>query len=55
MDRRASGDTKGSDDALKQVVAGSGLDLQEVSIARDLLGNNRLQVAGPLPQDVALP
>ena len=55
MDRRASGGTKGSDDALKQVVAGSGLDLQEVSIARDLLGNNRLQVAGPLPQDVALP
>ncbi len=55
MDRRASGDSKGSDDALKQVVAGSGLDLMEVGIARDLLSGNRGQLGGPLPLDVALP
>jgi hypothetical protein len=55
MDRRASGDAKGSDDALKQVIAGSGLDLMEVGIARDLLSGSRAQLGGPLPPDVALP
>jgi hypothetical protein len=55
MDRRVSGDSKGSDDALKQVIAGSGLDLMEVGIARDLLSGSRAQLGGPLPSDVALP
>ena len=55
MDRRVSGDAKGSDDALKEVVAGSGLDLMEVGIARDLLSGSRAQLGGPLPADVPLP
>jgi tetratricopeptide (TPR) repeat protein len=55
IDRRVSGDARGADDALKQVIAGSGLDLMEVGIARDLLSGNRAQVGGPLPSDVALP
>jgi hypothetical protein len=50
-----SGDAKGADDALKQVVAGTGLDLIEVGIARDLLSGNRNGLGGPLPPDVALP
>jgi tetratricopeptide (TPR) repeat protein len=53
MDKRASGDTSGVDDALKQVVGGTGVGLEEVSIARDLL--NASHYAGPLPPDVAIP
>jgi tetratricopeptide (TPR) repeat protein len=55
MDHRASGDAKGGDALLRQVVAGTGLALSEVSLARDLLDANRAQVAGPLPPDVAVP
>ena len=55
MDRRASGDTKGGDELLRQVVAGTGLELSEVSLARDLLDPTRTQVAGPLPPDVSIP
>ena len=55
MDRRASGDTKGGDDLLRQVVAGTGLELSEVSLARDLLDPTRTQVGGPLPPDVSIP
>ena len=53
MDKRASGDTSGVDDALKQVVGGTGVGLEEVTIARDLL--NSSHYAGPLPPDVAIP
>ncbi len=42
MDRRASGDTKGGDDLLRQVVAGTGLELSEVSLARDMLDPTRI-------------
>ncbi len=55
MDRRASGDAKGGDALLRQVVAGTALALSEVSLARDILDTNRAQVAGPLPPDVAVP
>jgi len=55
MDRRASGDTKGGDELLRQVVAGTGLELSEVSLARDLLDPTRTQVASPLPPDVSIP
>jgi tetratricopeptide (TPR) repeat protein len=55
MDRRASGDTKGGDELLRQVVAGTGLELSEVSLARDLLDPTRTQVGGPLPPDVQIP
>jgi tetratricopeptide (TPR) repeat protein len=55
MDHRASGDTKGGDDLLRQVVAGTGVELSEMSLARDLLDPGRSQIAGPLPPDVAVP
>jgi tetratricopeptide (TPR) repeat protein len=55
MDRRASGDTKGGDDLLRQVVAGTGLELSEVTLARDILDPARAQVGGPLPPDVSIP
>jgi hypothetical protein len=55
IDRRASGDTKGGDDLLRQVVAGTGLELSEVSLARDILDPRRTQAGGPLPPDVSIP
>ncbi len=55
MDHRAAGDTKGGDDLLRQVVAGTGLELSEVSLARDLLDPSKSQVGGPLPVDVSIP
>ncbi|MGO9838028.1 MAG: tetratricopeptide repeat protein [Polyangiaceae bacterium] len=55
MDRRATGDTKGGDDLLRQVVAGTGLELSEVSLARDILDPSRAQAGGPLPPDVSIP
>jgi hypothetical protein len=55
MDRRASGDTKGGDDLLRQVVAGTGLELSEVNLARDILDPRRALVVGPLPPDVLIP
>ncbi len=55
MDRRASGDAKGADDALKQVLSASELDLLEVGFARDILSGTHAQIGGPLPSDVALP
>lgn len=55
MDRRASGDTKGGDNLLRQVVAGTGLELSEVSLARNLLDPTRTQIGGPLPPDVSIP
>jgi tetratricopeptide (TPR) repeat protein len=55
MDHRAAGDTKGGDDLLRQVVAGTGLELSEVALARDMLDPAKSQVGGPLPPDVAIP
>jgi hypothetical protein len=55
LDRRAAGDTKGAEDLLRQVVAGTGLELSEVTLARDILDPARAQVGGPLPPDVSIP
>jgi hypothetical protein len=55
LDRRAAGDTKGAEDMLRQVVAGTGLELSEVMLARDILDPSRAQMAGPLPPDVSIP
>ena len=55
MDLRAAGDTKGGDDLLRQVVAGTGVELSEVTLARDLLDPSRAHLGGPLPTDVAIP
>ena len=55
MDHRASGDTKGGDDLLRQVVAGTGLELSEVTLARDMLDSGKAQLGGPLPPDVQVP
>jgi tetratricopeptide (TPR) repeat protein len=55
MDHRLAGDTKGGDELLRQVVAGPGMELSEVSLARDILDPNRTKGGGPLPPDVVLP
>ena len=55
MDHRALGDAKGGDALLRQVVAGTGVQLSEVSLARDFLEPNRPESMGPLPPDVAVP
>ncbi|HVN38190.1 MAG TPA: hypothetical protein VMW19_08480, partial [Myxococcota bacterium] len=55
MDHRAAGDTKGGDDLLRQVVAGTGLELSEVTLARDMLDSGKAQLGGPLPPDVQVP
>jgi tetratricopeptide (TPR) repeat protein len=54
LDHRASGDTKRGDELLRQVVAGTGLELSEVTLARDILDPTRTRVGG-LPLDVAVP
>lgn len=53
MDKRASGDTKGFDDSLKQVIAGS-VALEEVRIAREILSGAKANVGAP-PNDVSIP
>jgi hypothetical protein len=55
MDHRASGDTKRGDELLRQVVLGTGLELSEVTLARDILDPSRAQVGGPLPPDISIP
>jgi tetratricopeptide (TPR) repeat protein len=55
MDHRAAGDTKGGDELLRQVVAGTGVELSEVTLARDILDSGKSQLAGPLPPDVSIP
>jgi tetratricopeptide (TPR) repeat protein len=55
MDHRAAGDTKGGDDLLRQVVAGTGLELSEVTLARDILDPSKSQLGGPLPPDISIP
>lgn len=54
VDKRASGDTKAGDDMLRQVLAGAGVELSEVNLARDLLDPSRAQV-GSIPPDVSVP
>lgn len=54
MDRRISGDTKGADEGLRQVVSSPGIELVEWSFARDLLDAARASVGGPVPE-VGLP
>lgn len=54
MDRKVSGDTKGADEGLRQVISSPGLDLIEFSLAREILGGARAQVGGPVPE-VGLP
>jgi tetratricopeptide (TPR) repeat protein len=54
MDHRASGDKKGGDDLLRQVVAGTGVELSEVVLARDMLDPAHAQLSG-LPPDVIVP
>lgn len=54
MDRKISGDTKGADEGLKQVISSPGLDLIEFSLAREILGGARAQIGGPVPE-VGLP
>ena len=54
MDRKISGDTKGADEGLKQVMSSPGLDLIEFGLAREILGGARAQVGGPVPE-VGLP
>jgi tetratricopeptide (TPR) repeat protein len=55
MDHRAAGDTKGGDELLRQVVAGTGVELSEVTLARDILDPGKSQLGGPLPPDVSIP
>jgi uncharacterized protein HemY len=54
MDRKISGDAKGADEGLRQVMSSPGLDLIEFSLAREILGGARTQVGGPVPE-VGLP
>lgn len=54
MDRKASGDTKGADEGLKQVVSSPGIELVEFNFARDMLDGARAHVGGPVPE-VGLP
>jgi tetratricopeptide (TPR) repeat protein len=54
IDRKVSGDAKGADEGLRQVVSSPGLDLIEFSLAREILGGSSTQVGGPVPE-VGLP
>jgi len=54
MDRKVSGDAKGADELLKQVIGSPGLDLMESALAREILSGPRSVVAGPAPE-VGLP
>ena len=54
LERRAAGDAKGAEAALKQVLTAGGIDLMEVSLTRDLLDGPRAHVTGPVPE-VGLP
>lgn len=54
MDRRAAGDLRGAEADLKKALSIGGIDLMEVSIARDLTAGPRAVVGGPVPE-VGLP
>jgi cellulose synthase operon protein C len=55
MEHRVAGDTKRGDEMLREVIAGTGMDLSEVTLARDILDPGRTTGGGPLPADVVLP
>lgn len=54
LDRRASGDARGAESTLKQVLTAGGVDLMEVALTRDMLDGPRIHVTGPMPE-VGLP
>lgn len=54
MEKKASGDAKGADEGLRQVVSSPGLDLMEHGLARELLAGTKAQIGGPVPE-VGLP
>lgn len=54
LERRVTGDTKGSEEGLKKTITEGGLDLMEVGLARDLLSPDRGSIGGPVPS-VGLP
>lgn len=49
--QRSQGDAR-ANDTLKQVIAGGGLDLVEVTLARDMLAGPRAIVGGPVPDGI---
>ena len=49
--QRSQGDAR-ANDTLKQVIAGGGLDLVEMSLAREMLAGPRAIVGGPVPDGV---
>ncbi len=51
VSQRSQGDAR-ANDTLKQVIAGGGLDLVEVSLARDMLAGPRAALGGPVPDGV---
>jgi tetratricopeptide (TPR) repeat protein len=55
MDLRVAGDTKGADEALKNLITPAGVQLMEVSLAKELLLGGKGQLGGPLPSDVSIP
>ena len=55
MEQRILGDQKGAEATLQKVVQSSGgIELMEVTIARELLAGARAALGGPVP-DVGLP
>jgi cellulose synthase operon protein C len=54
IDRKASGDAKGADEGLRQVLSSPGLDLVEWGLAREIISGARAQLGGPVPE-VGLP
>lgn len=54
LDRRSVGDSVGAQSLLKQALGAGGIDLVEISLARDLLDGPKAQLAGTVP-DVGLP
>jgi hypothetical protein len=55
IDHRVTGDTKRGDEMLREVIAGTGMELSEVGLARDILDPGRTSGGGPLPAGLVLP
>lgn len=56
MEKRLRGDTKGAEDALREVASSAGITLSETALARELLlGKKGLVFGGPPPGDVRIP
>jgi hypothetical protein len=54
LDKKVTGDAKGGDELLRQVIASPGIDLMEYSLARDILAGPKASLGGPVPE-VAVP